>query len=62
VVERVVDDGRRLLALNEIFVGHRSHQSARYRLRVDGSEERQSSSGVLVVTGTGATGGAGLYV
>lgn len=63
VEERVLaaaslDDGQRLLALNEIFAGHRSHQSARYVLRQGGKEERQSSSGVLVTTGTGATGWA----
>jgi NAD kinase len=53
-----LDDGQRLLALNEVFLGHRSHQSARYRLRLSGREERQSSSGVIVTTGTGATGWA----
>jgi hypothetical protein len=53
-----LDDGQRLLALNEIFAGHRSHQSARYVLRQADREERQSSSGVLVTTGTGATGWA----
>jgi hypothetical protein len=63
VEERVLaaaslDDGQRLLALNEIFAGHRSHQSARYVLKYAGREERQSSSGVLVTTGTGATGWA----
>jgi NAD kinase len=56
MVECRVDDGSRLVALNEVFVGHRSHQSARYRIRAAGLEERQSSSGVVVVTGTGATG------
>lgn len=50
------EDGQRLLALNEVYIGHRSHQSARYRLRVANREERQSSSGVIVATGTGATG------
>jgi hypothetical protein len=40
-----------------VNVGHHSHQSARYRLTTyDESTERQSSSGVLVGTGTGATG------
>lgn len=39
-----------------IFVGHPSHQSARYELRVAGRREAQSSSGVIVGTGTGATG------
>ncbi len=56
VAER--EDGQRLLALNEVFVGHRSHQSARYRLRADGREERQSSSGLICSTGTGSTGWA----
>jgi hypothetical protein len=53
-----LDDGEWLLALNELFVGHRSHQSARYRLRLGSREERQSSSGLIVATGTGATGWA----
>lgn len=57
MVEASTDDGQTLLALNEIYVGHPSHQSARYRIEVPaGPSERQSSSGVLVGTGTGATG------
>jgi NAD kinase len=53
-----VDDGQKLVALNEIFIGHASHQSARYTLRVGGRTEQQSSSGLIVATGTGATGWA----
>jgi NAD kinase len=53
-----LDDGQRLLALNEIFIGHRTHQSARYRIDWKGTTETQSSSGVIVTTGTGATGWA----
>jgi hypothetical protein len=54
-----LDDGQELLALNEIFVGHASHQSARYTLDIGGgASERQSSSGLIVATGTGATGWA----
>jgi hypothetical protein len=56
MVEASLDDGQALVALNEVFVGHPSHQSARYRLRPEGAEERQSSSGLIVSTGTGATG------
>ena len=56
MVEAVLDDGLRLLALNEVFVGHQSHQSARYTLRAGERTERQSSSGIVVTTGTGATG------
>ncbi|MET0269573.1 MAG: hypothetical protein ABW173_04000, partial [Sphingomonas sp.] len=44
--------------LNEVFIGHRSHQSARYGLAVDGAEEAHSSSGLIVASGTGATGWA----
>ncbi|MFC7878304.1 hypothetical protein [Isoptericola sp. NPDC057391] len=51
-----LDDGQHLTALNEVFVGHPTHQSARYALRCAAGEERQSSSGLLVATGTGATG------
>jgi NAD kinase len=58
MVEARIDDGQRLLAANEIFLGHRTHQSARYRVRFCGKEERHSSSGVVVATGTGATGWA----
>jgi hypothetical protein len=53
-----LDDGQTLLALNELFVGHSSHQSARYTLSRGGKVERQSSSGVIFTTGTGATGWA----
>ena len=56
MVEASLDDGQRLRALNEIFIGHPSHQSARYRLRTSKKDEQQSSSGVIVGTGTGATG------
>ncbi len=52
------EDGQRLLALNEVFIGHQSHQSARYKLLASGMEERQSSSGILCCTGTGSTGWA----
>ena len=51
-------DGQQLLGVNEIFVGHQSHQSARYLLSVGGRDERHSSSGLICTTGTGATGWA----
>ncbi|MEV7512401.1 hypothetical protein ACIPRL_34630 [Streptomyces sp. NPDC090085] len=59
MVEAVADDTQRLLALNEIYLGSPGHQTARYRLAsgdADGQGESQASSGVLVGTGTGATG------
>ncbi|MFF8696560.1 hypothetical protein ACF08W_30535 [Streptomyces sp. NPDC015144] len=59
MVEAVADDTQRLLALNEIYLGPPGHQTARYRIGPDASgaaAEAQASSGVLVGTGTGATG------
>ena len=56
MVEAVADDGQRLLALNEVYLGQPGHQTARYRLEAGGAAESQASSGVLVGTGTGATG------
>jgi len=54
-----LDDGQVLETLNEVYVGHPTHQSARYRLAGDdGHWERQSSSGLVASTGTGATGWA----
>lgn len=49
-------DGQQLLAFNELFIGARSHISARYRLTIGGQSEPQSSSGMLVCTGAGSTG------
>ncbi|MER7077664.1 ATP-NAD kinase [Saccharopolyspora kobensis] len=57
MVQAQLDDGQRLLALNEIFIGHPGHQTARYELQPSGSgAEAQASSGVIVASGTGATG------
>lgn len=53
-----LDDGQQLMALNELFIGHHSHQSARYVIRSADTQEHHSSSGVIVTTGTGATGWA----
>ncbi|MDB5705779.1 MAG: hypothetical protein JWN66_2895 [Sphingomonas bacterium] len=58
MVQAVLDTGEQLLALNEIFVGHRSHQSARYSIAAGAAREDQSSSGLIVASGTGATGWA----
>ncbi|MGW7412623.1 hypothetical protein [Streptomyces sp. NPDC054863] len=59
MVEAVADDTQRLLALNEIYLGPPGHQTARYRIGQDRERatiEPQASSGVLIGTGTGATG------
>jgi NAD kinase len=56
MVEATSDSGESLRALNEVYVGQPGHQSARYELRLGDLSEVQSSSGLLIGTGTGATG------
>lgn len=56
MAEARLQDGQRLLAFNDFFVGASSHVSARYALRHGKHFEEQSSSGVLVSTGAGSTG------
>jgi NAD kinase len=56
MAQAVLNDGQRLLAVNDLFVGARTHVSARYQLRYHGLEESQSSSGLIISTGAGSTG------
>jgi hypothetical protein len=42
--------------VNDLFVGPKSHVSARYALHQSGRSEVQSSSGLIVSTGLGSTG------
>ncbi|MDP2339572.1 MAG: hypothetical protein Q8O67_01330 [Deltaproteobacteria bacterium] len=58
MVQASTPDGQKLVALNEVYVGHRTHQSSRYRIGFQKKEERHSSSGLIVCTGTGSTGWA----
>ena len=51
-----LNDGQSLLAVNDLFIGQKTHVSARYRIRHGGLEEDQSSSGIIVSTGAGSTG------
>lgn len=50
-----LSDGQTLRAVNELFIGPRSHTSALYELDYAGKSEFQSSSGLLVSTGLGST-------
>lgn len=51
-----LNDGQEILAVNDFFVGQRTHTSARYVIKIGGREEAQSSSGVVISTGLGSTG------
>jgi NAD kinase len=57
VMARVkVQNGQELLAVNDFFIGQKTHTSARYVIKYGGLKEPQSSSGVIVSTGLGSTG------
>ena len=51
-----LNDGRTLFAVNDFFIGPRSHVSARYVICHGRRQETHSSSGVIVSTGLGSTG------
>jgi hypothetical protein len=51
-----LNDGQSLYAVNDLFIGQRTHVSARYRIAWQNKTEDQSSSGIIVSTGAGSTG------
>ena len=56
LAEARLNDGQSLLGVNDLFIGQRTHVSARYELCMAGQREAQSSSGIIVSTGLGSTG------
>jgi hypothetical protein len=56
LAEALLNDGQRLLAFNDLFIGNATHVSARYGIQCHGRTEQQSSSGIIVSTGAGSTG------
>lgn len=51
-----LSDGQNLYAVNDLFIGVKSHGSARYRISLGDTGENHSSSGIIVSTGLGSTG------
>jgi NAD kinase len=51
-----LNDGQELLAFNDLFIGPKTHTSARYHIQQGAHEEDQSSSGLIISTGAGSTG------
>lgn len=51
-----LNNGQTLYAVNDLFIGPRSHVSARYRIQLGQRYEEHSSSGLIVSTGLGSTG------
>lgn len=54
--EAKLNDGQRLLAFNDLFIGAASHVSARYQITYKNRTEEQSSSGIIISTQAGSTG------
>ncbi|MFO1218053.1 MAG: sugar kinase [Burkholderiaceae bacterium] len=55
MAEARLSDGQVLRAVNDLFIGPRTHTSALYELSHAGRSENQSSSGLIVCTGLGST-------
>jgi NAD kinase len=51
-----LNNGQAMYGVNDLFIGPKSHGSARYVMRSGEATETQSSSGVIVSTGMGSTG------
>lgn len=56
MAKAIMSDGQELVAFNDLFVGPKTHTSARYHIEHDGHGEDQSSSGIIISTGAGSTG------
>jgi NAD kinase len=56
LAEARLNDGQRLLAFNDLFIGAASHVSARYKISYADKSEEQSSSGIIISTKSGSSG------
>lgn len=54
--EATLNDGQRILAFNDLFIGASTHVSAKYKITYNNNIEEQSSSGLIVSTPAGSTG------
>lgn len=55
MAEARLSDGQTLRAVNDLFIGPRTHTSALYDIELGERHESQSSSGLIVSTGLGST-------
>lgn len=55
IAQASLSDGQVLRAVNDFFIGPKTHTSALYEIEAGGARELQSSSGVIVATGLGST-------
>ncbi len=55
MAKATLSDSQVLYAVNDLFVGPKTHTSARYEIALSDVKETQSSSGIIVSTGLGST-------
>jgi len=55
MAKAILNDGQVLYAVNDLFIGQKTHVSSRYTIEIDQKKEQHSSSGVIVSTGLGST-------
>ena len=56
MAKAALNNGQTMYGVNDLFIGPKTHSSARYLIRSGEASETQSSSGVIVSTGMGSTG------
>jgi len=56
MAKAALNNGQTLYGVNDLFIGPKTHSSARYVIQSGEAKETQSSSGVIVSTGMGSTG------
>lgn len=55
MAKAVLNDGQTIYAVNDLFIGQRTHVSSGYQIALGGKWEQHSSSGIIVSTGLGST-------
>ena len=55
MAKALLNDGQWLCAVNDLFIGQKTHVSSRYTIEIKGKKEQQSSSGIIISTGLGST-------
>ncbi|WP_313129583.1 sugar kinase [Anaerocolumna sp.] len=56
MAQAALNDGQIIYAVNDLFIGQRTHISSKYHIQLGERQEYQSSSGIIVSTGLGSTG------
>lgn len=56
MAKATLNTGQILYGVNDLFIGPKTHTSARYSIQSGHQQEYQSSSGIIISTGLGSTG------